>query len=568
MFLERLTISNRSTLIREVNFHKGINFIVDETPSEISTPQATGNNVGKSTVLRLVDYCFGADGKSIYQDTEFNKQPNTTVEKFLKENEIVISLTLIRDIENENSERVVIKRNFLSRKNKLQQINGENIIDPKSFDLKLKETIFHSKVDKPTFRQIISKNIRDEKNKMTNIVKVLNSFATYEVYEALYLFWLGISTDSLEGKQRLSDEKKKEENFQKRLRREGELSLIDQQISFLNDKIEELDIRKNSFNLNPNYSLDIDRLNQIKYSLNKTSTELSRLEVRRDLIIESKSSLEQEYTKIDTGQILSLYQRAQSLIPNIQVSFEDTVKFHNELISEKLEYITKELPELDRLIVKSKSEISSLRTQEDRLTDILHKTGVTEDLERIVVELNKLFERKGTLEEQKRLWLASDENLRRIESELNSINEGILSEDQLIQSRIREFNKYFSEMSNRLYGEYYLLSSQKNEKGYDLIVTNVEGNPSTGKKKGQIAAFDFAYIQFAEALDIECLHFIMHDQIENIHDNQITTIFEVANSINAQFIVPILRDKIPSNIDIEQFEILSLSQADKLFRIE
>lgn len=568
MFLERLTISNRSTLIREVNFHKGINFIVDETPSEISTPQATGNNVGKSTVLRLVDYCFGADGKSIYQDTEFNKQPNTTVEKFLKENEIVISLTLIRDIENENSERVVIKRNFLSRKNKLQQINGENIIDPKSFDLKLKETIFHSKVDKPTFRQIISKNIRDEKNKMTNIVKVLNSFATYEVYEALYLFWLGISTDSLEGKQRLSDEKKKEENFQKRLRREGELSLIDQQISFLNDKIEELDIRKNSFNLNPNYSLDIDRLNQIKYSLNKTSTELSRLEVRRDLIIESKSSLEQEYTKIDTGQILSLYQRAQSLIHNIQVSFEDTVKFHNELISEKLEYITKELPELDRLIVKSKSEISSLRTQEDRLTDILHKTGVTEDLERIVVELNKLFERKGTLEEQKRLWLASDENLRRIESELNSINEGILSEDQLIQSRIREFNKYFSEMSNRLYGEYYLLSSQKNEKGYDLIVTNVEGNPSTGKKKGQIAAFDFAYIQFAEALDIECLHFIMHDQIENIHDNQITTIFEVANSINAQFIVPILRDKIPSNIDIEQFEILSLSQADKLFRIE
>lgn len=38
-------------------------------------------------------------------------------------------------------------------------------------------------------------------------------------------------------------------------------------------------------------------------------------------------------------------------------------------------------------------------------------------------------------------------------------------------------------MSNKLYGEAYLLSSQKNEKGYELLVTNVEGNPSTGRKK-------------------------------------------------------------------------------------
>ena len=107
----------------------------------------------------------------------------------------------------------------------------------------------------------------------------------------------------------------------------------------------------------------------------------------------------------------------------------------------------------------------------------------------------------------------------------------------------------------------------KNEKGYELIVTNLEGNPSTGKKKGQIAAFDFAYIQFADKLDIGCLHFIMHDQLETIHDNQLNTIVEVANGINSQYIVPILRDKIPSNIDISEFEVLSLSQDDKLFKI-
>ncbi|TKC01729.1 DUF2326 domain-containing protein [Pedobacter cryotolerans] len=565
MFLKQVIIQNKNSIIRDISFHKGINLIVDETPVG-SSQQATGNNVGKTTVLRLVDYCFGADGKNIYQDTEFGKQPNTTIENFLKNNEIIITVVMVDNL-SDPKEEVFIRKNFLARNKKLQEINGDNITDNKVFDKKLKEVIFKSEVDKPTFKQIISKNIRDEKNKMANIVKVLNSFTRIEEYEALYLFWLGINTDSHNQKELLSKEKTREENFQKRLKKDGELSLIEQQLILLNTKIEELNLRKNKFNLNENYAADVDKLNDVKSKLNRSATELSRLEIRKDLIIESKEDLEKEYTQIDTTQIKSLYEKAKSLISNIQVSFEDTVKFHNDLISEKLEYITKELPEIDQQIRKIKSEIIFHRKEEDTLTERLNKSALVEDFEKTILDLNKQFERKGNLEEQKRLWIYSQEKLADIDKDLNAINQGISSKDSQIQNRITEFNKYFSVMSSRLYGETYLLSSQKNEKGYELIVTNLEGNPSTGKKKGQIAAFDFAYIEFADKLDVECLHFIMHDQLETIHDNQLNTIVEVANSINGQYIVPILRDKIPSNIDISEFEVLSLSQDDKLFRV-
>lgn len=565
MFLKQVIIQNKNSIIRDIHFHKGINLIVDETPVG-SSQQATGNNVGKTTVLRLVDYCFGADGKNIYQDTEFNKQPNTTIENFLKDNEIIITIILVENFD-ESKEEVIIRKNFLHRNKKLQEINGDNITDNKAFDKKIKEVIFKSEVDKPTFKQIISKNIRDEKNKMANIVKVLNSFTRIEEYEALYLFWLGISTDSHNQKELLSKEKTREENFQKRLKKDGELSLIDQQLILINTKIEELNLRKNKFNLNENYAADVDKLNDVKSKLNRSATELSRLEIRKDLINESKEDLEQEYTQIDTSQIKSLYEKAKSLISNIQVSFEDTVKFHNDLISEKLEYITKELPEIEQQIRRIKSEIIVLRKEEDTLTERLNKSALVEDFEKTILDLNKQFERKGNLEEQKRLWIYSQEKLADIDKNLIAINQGISSKDSQIQNRITEFNKYFSVLSNRLYGETYLLSSQKNDKGYELIITNLEGNPSTGKKKGQIAAFDFAYIEFADKLDIECLHFIMHDQLETIHDNQLNTIVEVANSINGQYIVPILRDKIPSNIDISEFEVLSLSQEDKLFKI-
>jgi len=566
MFLKQVIIQNKNTIIRDIPFHKGINLIVDETPLGRSQ-QATGNNVGKTTVLRLVDYCFGADGKNIYQDTEFKKQPNTKIQNFLKDNEIIITVILVDTLEGIEKHRVTIRKNFLSYTKKLQEINGENISDDKEFDKALKEEIFKSEVDKPTFKQIISKNIRDEKNKMASIVKVLNSFTRTEEYEALYLFWLGINTDSHSQKELLSKEKTREENFQKRLKKDGELSLIEQQLILLNEKIDELNKRKSQFNLNENYSADVDKLNDIKSKLNRSSTELSRLEIRKDLINESKEDLEQEYTQIDTTQIKSLYEKAKSLISNIQVSFEDTVKFHNDLISEKLEYITKELPDLERQIRKIKSEIIVLRKDEDTLTETLNKSALVDDFEKTILDLNKQFERKGNLEEQKRLWLFSQEKLVDIDKNLNEINLGISSKDSQIQNSITEFNKYFYVMSDRLYGETYLLSSQKNEKGYELIVTNLESNPSTGKKKGQIAAFDFAYIEFADRLDIECLHFIMHDQLETIHDNQLNTIVEVANSINGQYIVPILRDKIPSNIDISEFEVLSLSQDDKLFKI-
>jgi uncharacterized protein YydD (DUF2326 family) len=566
MFLESLKIFNRDSLIREIYFHKGINLIVDETP-ESFPKTVTGNNVGKTTVLRLVDYCFGGDGKNIYQDTEFKKQPNTFVEKFLKENDIIIETSLVSDLSNPNSERVTIRKNFQQRSKKLQEVNGENITNNNDFDKELKKLILRSEVDKPTFRQIISKNIRDEKNKMTNIVKVLSSFASSEVYEALYLFWLGIDTNELDQKQKLSESKKREENFQKRLKKEGELSLIQQQLTFINNKLEELSAKKKLFVINEDYGKDIEELNITKVALNSASTLLSRLEMRRELIIESKSELEQEYSLVDTTQVKLLYERANSLIQNLQVSFEDTVKFHNDLLNEKLKFITKELPNIEEQIIAVKSKIIGLQRTEKILTLKVEKSGFTDDLESIIVELNKLSEKKGGLEEQKRLWESSIEKLKSIELELESINEGINSSDDLIQNRITAFNKYFSEFSNKLYGEYYLLSTQQTEKGYDLIVTNIEGNPSTGKKKGQIAAFDFAYLQFADNLDISCLHFVMHDQLENIHDNQINTIVEVANQLNGQYIVPILRDKVPSDIDIRKYEVVSLSQTDKLFRI-
>jgi len=564
MFLKRLKIENKLGLIREIEFHKGLNLIVDETVEK--NKKTTGNNVGKTTVLRLVDFCLGSDGKNIYHDSEFKEQENSTIKDFLIDTEVLVILTLHDDLDFP-SDSITIKKNFLKYGKKIQEINGETIINDKEFDLQLKKLVFNTNVEKPTFKQIVSKNIRDEKNKLANIVKVLNPYTKIEEYEALFLFWLGINTDTHNQKELLGKEKTREESFQRRLKKEGELSLIVQQLELVNTKIEELQQIKANFNFNEKFEAQLEELNQLKLNLSKLSTELSRLNMRRELILESKAELEKERTNIDVNQIESLYSKASKLIPNLQVSFEETVKFHNNLLDEKIKYIEFELPALTEKLKSISKDISSFRRREKELSEFVSASDYSDDYDKILIELNSFYEKKGNLEERKKFWITSNEKLYRINKELETINSEINSKDTTIQKRITLFNKYFTKISRQLYGEEYLLSPKKSEKGYDLIVTNIEGNPSTGKKKGQIAAFDFAYVLFAEKMEMKFIHFIMHDQLENIHDNQLSTILiDLANSINCQFILPIVKDKIPSDIDIEEYIILRLSENKKLFK--
>ena len=566
MFLKTLKIENDELSIREISFHSGINLIVDKTYTTDS--KKSGNNVGKTTVLRLIDFCLGGKGVNIYKDSEFkDKSNNEAIETFLKNSNIIITLILKEDLEIQSSNEIVIKRNFLSRNSKIQNINGEEYGN-KDFPKKLKELIFNSNIAKPSFRQIISKNIRDEKNKLQNTVKVLHTTTTKEEYEALYLFWLGIPVDNFERKQEILSQLNIERDLQKRLRKESNYSRIEQALIIIERNILELEKKKNSFNLNDDYEKDLEELNLSKKEINRISNSISQLQLKRELIFESKLELEKEIVEINPSQIQSLYNEAKALIPNIQKSFEETLTFHNQMIMQKLEFITKELPSVNDKIGELKRDLDMFRKKERLYTNTLKKAGALEELQKTVTELNSAYEKKGNLEEQKSMWDSSIKKVESLKEELNTINDAIDSKDQLIKERITIFNKHFSDISSRLYDEQFILSPEKNARGYELNISSISGNLGTGKKKGQIAAFDLAYILFAQEVEIDHLHFIMHDQVENVHDNQITNLLtEIISGINCQYILPILQDKLPQDIDIDQYKVLSLSQSDKLFKI-
>ena len=138
MFLKSLIISTESKIIREISFRKGINLIVDESKEE----HITGNSVGKTTVLKLIDYCLGAEAKIIYEDPEDKKEMYVLVKDFLIKEEVLITLILAENLDDKNAKTIIIERNFLSRgKKTVRRINNIPYTDDE-FEPKLTELIF------------------------------------------------------------------------------------------------------------------------------------------------------------------------------------------------------------------------------------------------------------------------------------------------------------------------------------------------------------------------------------------------------------------------------------------
>ena len=86
------------------------------------------------------------------------------VKNFLIGNNVLIELVLA---DENGDDTVVIRRNFLSRNKAIRTINDEQVTD-KDFEVELGKAILGLNVQKPTFRQIISHNLRIDDIRLSN----------------------------------------------------------------------------------------------------------------------------------------------------------------------------------------------------------------------------------------------------------------------------------------------------------------------------------------------------------------------------------------------------------------
>lgn len=568
MFIEKLIISKSGEAIREIPFHKGINLIVDE-----SDGQVTGNSVGKTTVLKLVDFCLGARPKIIYEDPENKKEIYTLVRDYLVENKISVFLYLTEDLDDEKARSVVIERNFLSRKNIVRRIDGEPYSESE-FEDKLTELFFPSQVGKkPTFRQIISHNIRYSDFSVSNTLKTLDKYTSDAEYETLYLFLLGCDFSKGSTKQEVLQKIQQENAFKKRIEKVQTKSAYEAALALIEIEIKDLDKKKSDLNVNENFEEDLNSLNKLRYEINLLSKDVGNLNIRKSLIEETKDELSSASSKIDLAQLELIYNQASTNIDGLQKTFEDLVIYHNQMVQERIGYISKELPVIEEKINSKGADLKRLLKKEQEIADLVSKSSSFEELESLIAELNAKYRDKGEYESIVNQLDEVEKNIKMYESELNDIDKELFSDEfeAIVKQQVNKFNEHFSATSEALYGEKYALKYDKvvNKKGQKLYKFSAfNTNFSSGKKQGEISCFDIAYTLFADEENIPCMHFLLNDKKELMHDNQLLKIADLVNKNGLQFVASILKDKLPSELDNEDYFIVKLSENDKLFRIE
>jgi len=570
MFLKTLTISTPSKVIREITFHKGINLIIDDSKEE----HITGNSVGKTTVLKLIDFCLGAKPKNIYEDPENKKEIYTLVKDFLVKNEILITLCLTENLDDDNANSITINRNFLSSRTKIiSEINGTHYIK-EDFEPKLTELLFpEHTASKPTLRQIISHNIRYKDLSINNTLKTLDKYTSDAEYETLHLFLLGCEFTNGNQKQIILQKIKQEDTFKGRLEKNQTKSAYEVALSLIENEITILDNKKSSLNINDNFTKDLENLNKLKYNINLLSSTISQLEIRKNLIYETQNDLSSSISTIDLQQLEMIYSQAKRNIPALQKSFEDMVHYHNQMIEEKAKYITKELPTLLKSIDDNNKRLNKLLEEEIELSSIISKSDSFEELENIIVELNEKYKNKGEYESIIEQLQEVEDNLETYNNELNVIDDELFSDEfeSIIKFQLKKFNNHFTHISTLLYGEQYALkydieTNRKGQKLYKFSAFNT--NFSSGKKQGEISCFDIAYTFFADEENIPCMHFLLNDKKELMHDNQLVQIAKLVNENNIQFVASILKDKLPDELNNEDYFVIKLSEDNKLFKIE
>lgn len=567
MFIDKLIVRKTAPstcIIRDIKFNRqGLSLIVDNTNTSL---EGTGNSVGKTTAIKIIDICLGAKNvKDLYYDSD-TRSENVEIKEFIKTNKLQAELIL-----GEGDERVSIKRDLFPRGNKY--IDGIPYPE-KEFQQHLKLALFGNAENHPTFRQLIPKFVRLSNASEDGMIKYLPRMTTNDVYDAVYSFFFDImGTDVVSRKNELSIQLQECQRAIATLEKSksiSSMSVLRQKQEIVEKDLGELVEKRGQISYIDVYKEEIEKKSQINSLINELQKRVQLIQFEIRTIDESKQQIKSDESPLDIAALERIYREVNSFIPDLQKTFQEMLQFHEKMIENRYSFIDQKLSKKQNELAELKAEIDRLLKQKVQQTVDALDEGLLQELNQINKRIEELSVQKGELLQSIRLLEEHERTKSHLLTQLNEI-EKLIDDDQ-VDSKIKLFNQTFSEYCYKLYGEKYILaynSNWKSEKKFPVTAESVGGNVGTGKKKALIVAFDLAYLKYIKTQKLRYPEFVIHDKLESTHINQLKTIFEICQSIEGQYILPILRERIDKVDDeaIKAAVVLELSEEYKFFGV-
>lgn len=572
MYLKKLTIiKNTGEIVREIPFKIGLNLIVGE-----SSDLGSSNSLGKTTLCRCINFCLAGKVEEFFIDNESKNIENTTIKDFILSKQLIFELILGKSIYEDSILDIKISRQVIYNyeDEKIEIINKIDNIEYSfdSFQDLLKLKLFSSSIEKPSFRNIITKFVRRSDIEVNNILKYLNVYTSNIDYTTLRFFLFGFSSpEIIEQKQLI------EKQLQKITKQYKALKAIipegtQQKIDLLKNELIEKEKLRDQFQIDEEYRFDEDELAQIENKINKNKNLLSNLYADKLTLINRLDQIRENEFKDNIQNIRYLYEEAKLLDIKVHQKFEETVLFHNSMLKNEEIYLNKRVDNLNsaiNILEKDRLELTKIYNQ---VLDKLSKQGALAEY----TKLNEQITFISSEISEKSALLFQLEEISSLKNNFNSNLEDISEEidkriDNFKKINITTFNLYFSKYSEKLYNEKWYVTFDADGVNYKFDVQAFESNAGSGKKQTLVAAFDIAYMSFVQdkKINLPYPRFATQDKIEVIDIEELEELADLVLKANGQLITPIIQDKFQS-FQIEEFEdkvILRLSPSNKFFKI-
>lgn len=559
MFLNKLSLLETDPEIKEIRtikFKKGMNYIVDA-----GVDQKKGNGVGKTTFLKLIDICMGArDRKYIYTNFDTGNI-NSELKDYISTSKIRVELELIDSFEKV-AKQVNLGVDLFSKGRRY--INGEKY-GYNDYKKKLNEIIFDNEQDRPSFREMIGMFVRiNQKKDITGFLKYKDKMQD-DAYRLAYSFFFDLGDQKTESKifeisQEIKSQKKSLKEF-KNINNIKSLDAITQKIVLITQDIEETQEQLSVLVDTKKFLENEQKVNEIKADYADVNNQLDQVNYklkRTESILEDAKA--QQMEAVDLSVLQDLYDETSYEFGHIDKTFQELVRFNEELTQNKLDYFTRQLAkwyEKESVLSKVKRQLF----EQHKGLIMLIEDNKIEQYTELQSSLGEYQEELGKNKQIFSTYERLNEMLSRSQEAYARLNDKDKSSDG-----IGKFNKYFSDYSKKLNGTEYLLFKSDTTFPVDIQQKNSKGL-STGTKKSLMAAFDLAYQSYAKSISKNIPNFIVHDLVEVLDNVSFNGLIDIVNKENCQFIVSVLMDKVSRLSNFSDSDVrLTLSETDLLFK--
>ena len=532
-------ISNTGLLLKNVQFKPGINIILGRY-SGAEKPEGV-NGIGKSSLVRLIDYCFLSDtAEKVFLQSKYD---------FLrKENHDVIL-----DF-NVGEKRYFIRRDFAS-KSRIEF--GEDIHHLISYDKTELKSIFTDLFFVSTedvflsgnrFRTLMNFFIKDDINNQKRFepINFLRYSSANEKEKTLYNFFLlNLPTRSILKFIELVDEYGKSNDRIKDIEAELEKETgktIDAYRSEkleIENKIALLERRVSDFEFMENYKNIEQDLIELTSKINTRLDEYHALNRKLYKIKESY-----EYSpEFDTKEIRKLYNEMQDNFGDmVAQSLEKVLAFKKEILENRNKYLMEKEQKLDTAIQAILVEISPLEKERTMLYNMLREKGaldsITNTYEQIVLE-------KTALERNAQRVKQIDEiqaTLSEIEINIGKTKRDMRMELKACENLINSFRTLFMDilkhaiyLAENIEDSYFNISDTgvKQTQLPFKIEVRIPKAEALGQARLNIVAYDLMVFLSSLTQERRLPDFLIHDGV--FHGISQKTRIDTINYVNRRF---------------------------------